>query len=132
MGYHNRENIRIYTGHAGVVLSVAFSPDGRTIASASGRHYESDWFGNDPTIRLWDTESGIQKQILIGDSTAVYHVAYSPDGQVLVSCGSDKKAIFWDTATGNPLWTIAGKARTSGDPNLKVKGLDVYSLVMMV
>ena len=117
------ENIRIYTGHAGVVLSVAFSPDGRTIASASGRHYESGWIGDDPTIRLWDTESGIQKQILIGDRTAVYHVAYSPDGQVLVSCGSEKKATFWDTATGNPLWTIAGKARTSGDTNLNGEGV---------
>ncbi|MYB64132.1 PQQ-binding-like beta-propeller repeat protein, partial [Candidatus Poribacteria bacterium] len=117
------ENIRSYTGHTGVVLSVAFSPDGRTIASASGPNYESDWYGKDPTVRLWDTESGIQKQILFGDRTATYHVAYSPDGQVLVSCGSDKKAIFWDTATGNPLWTIAGKARTDGDIDLNGEGV---------
>ena len=117
------ENIRSYTGHTGIVLSVAFSPDGRTIASASGSNYENNWFGYDPSIRLWDTESGIQKQILLGDRTAVYHVAYSPDGQVLVSSGSDKKAIFWDTATGNPLWTIAGKARTDGDIDLNGEGV---------
>ena len=106
------ENRSILRGHIGPVTSITFSPDGNTIAS-SGEGSSS--FGiptNDSTVRLWDINSGKQKQILFGHQRYVYHVAYSPNGKVLVSCGTDNKAIFWDTATGNPLWTIIGDTRT--------------------
>ena len=117
------ENRGVFRGHTGSVLSVAISPDGKTLASTGGGNSHTDWYAHDSTVRLWDIGSGRQKALLFGHIKDVYHVSYSPNGQVLVSSGSDKKAIFWDTATGNPLWTITGNVRTSRNSNLNSEGV---------
>ena len=62
------------TGHTGGVNSVAYSPDGHTLASGS-------W----GVIRLWDTATGIRKHTLAGHTSDVSSVAYSPDGGTLAS-----------------------------------------------
>ncbi|MFG2736424.1 trypsin-like peptidase domain-containing protein [Streptomyces harbinensis] len=85
------------------VYSVAFSPDGDTLASAG-----SSLDGEEGEVRLWDTRTG---QPLGGPLThdgEVYSVAFSPDGSTLASAGSsldgEKGEVrLWDTRTGQPL-----------------------------
>ena len=62
------------TGHTDNVNSVAFNPNGDTLASG----------GSDKTIRLWDVTTGAHKTTLTGHTGYVMCVAFSPDGQVMV------------------------------------------------
>jgi eukaryotic-like serine/threonine-protein kinase len=77
-------------GHTGPVLSLAFAPDGHTLATASF----------DQTVRLWDLTDRdrprLLDQPLIGHAGPVNREAFSPDGQALATAGSDGTVIVWD------------------------------------
>jgi WD40 repeat protein len=86
------------TGHTNQVYSVAFSPDGQTLASAS----------RDNTIILWDlADAAHPVQLgppLTGHTDEVFSVAFSPDGQTLASASRDNTIILWDLADpANPV-----------------------------
>jgi WD40 repeat protein len=67
-------------GHEDGVSSVAFSPDGKIIASGS----------YDKTIILWNTESGKRRRKpLNGHTEAVTSLAFSPDGKIIASSSQD-------------------------------------------
>jgi WD40 repeat protein len=81
--------------HAGKALAVAFSPDGRILASG----------GEDRLIRLWDTTTGKELGQFTGHESTVATVTFSPNGKILASGSWDKTIRFWDVSTrkGLPL-----------------------------
>jgi WD40 repeat protein len=79
---------------------VAFSPDGRQLASASF----------DRTVKLWDTASGKELRTFGGHSDPVPSVAFSPDGRRLASGSADGSAKLWGVTTGEEIFTLRGHA----------------------
>jgi WD40 repeat protein len=84
----------MWEAHAGWVRYVAFSPDGRSIATASYDRSIKIWDVTNQNPRLLgeveDFNSGICAQTLIGHQQPVSSIAFSPDGQQLVSSSFDK------------------------------------------
>jgi len=85
-------------GHSDSVNSVAFSPDGATVASGSG----------DTTVRLWDGASFALTATLEGHWEGVSSVAFSPDGTTVASGSYDTTVRLWDAASGALTATLEG------------------------
>jgi WD40 repeat protein len=84
-------------GHSYSVYGVAFSPDGKRLATASG----------DQTAKVWDAESGKELLTLRGHSGRVFGVVFSPDGKRLATTSADTAKV-WDAESGKELLTLRG------------------------
>ncbi|KAJ4864208.1 WD domain, g-beta repeat domain-containing protein [Trichoderma breve] len=82
---------RTLEGHTGKVRSIAFSSDGKILASSS----------DDNTIRLWDASTGSHQRTLVGHIGKVRSIAFSPDNTILASSSIDNTIRLWDIALGS-------------------------------
>ena len=87
-----------YRGHSAQVLAVAWSPDGKRIASTSV----------DATVQVWDAITGKNVLVYHGHLGEVLAVAWSPDGKRIVSGGGDHTVQVWDAASGGNVLTYRG------------------------
>jgi WD40 repeat protein len=113
--------VGVLTGHTDVVFSVAFSPDGSTLASGSADH----------TIVLSDLRTSRSTAVLTGNTDQVYRVTFSPDGHFLASGSLDGKVLLWDLRTHKAptvltcqLGTVWGVAFSPNGHTLAAGGAD--------
>jgi WD40 repeat protein len=90
-----RSVLHTLKGHRLPIKALAYSPDGKLLASGSV----------DATVRLWEAATGKEKAVLRGHASTVTCLAFSPDGRRLVSGGLDTTLRVWDVASAREVWS---------------------------
>lgn len=90
-----------FQGHTAWIQAIAFSPDGKRLASGS----------HDQTVRLWDVQTGQCLKTLRGCTGGIQAVAFSPNGSMLATGSHDQTVRLWDSATWDCLHVLQGHTR---------------------
>ncbi|HET6881643.1 MAG TPA: PQQ-binding-like beta-propeller repeat protein [Pirellulales bacterium] len=96
----SESRVRTFYGHKTTPFCVAFSPDGRWLASGDG--------SEDSAVILWDVEAGTKVRSFVGHAYQVNAVAFSPDGETLLTGSDDYSAALWEVRTGERLCIFSG------------------------
>jgi len=100
LGHAQQNDLRLVLpiGHTDRVNSAVFSPDGKSIVTAS----------YDNTAKIWDAQSGWLLHSLEGHTDRVNFAVFSPDGKTIVTASGDKTAKIWDAQCGRLLHSLEG------------------------
>lgn len=82
--------------HGSEINSIAFSPDGRLVASA----------GEDHLVQVWNSETGERVTTLVGHKNEVMRVRFTPDGQRIVTASHDRTGRVWEVASGQTVFLL--------------------------
>jgi WD40 repeat protein len=93
--------IHTLVGHKSSIDTLAYSADGKWLATAS----------LDKTVIIWDAKTGQELKTLIGHKGPVYPVAFSPVGQRVLSGDATGVAILWDAESGKELQVLSGHSK---------------------
>ena len=115
--FHDLFSVHSSGGHNGIVISVAFSPDGTRVVTASF----------DKTARIWDVASGTQVGVLEGHKEQVYSARFSPDGKRIVTASWDDTARVWNAANFTELTRFKGHTKDVNTAAFSPDGVLVVS-----
>jgi eukaryotic-like serine/threonine-protein kinase len=111
------DNPFIYRDHFYFVNAVAWSPDGRKIASASA----------DTNVQVWSAATGSNVLTYRGHTGKVNAVAWSPNGKLIASASDDRTVQIWDATTGETIFTYRGHAKEVSSVAWSPNGLRIAS-----
>ncbi len=108
------ELLLTFAEHTDSLHSLAYSPDGRTIATTSDE--------NDASVKVWDAHTGQVIYSLTGHPVRVWGLAFSPDSRYLVTGGARGIIKLWDMATGDEVYTVFDEADHIGTARFSPDG----------